>query len=296
MPHDEYENCKLCPRMCGADRTKGRGYCGAPDSTRVAKVMLHMWEEPCLGGEGGSGAVFFSGCNLRCSYCQNRDISFALVGRRMTDEELADEMLALQLKGAKNIDLITAAPYLPSVIAALESAKARGLTVPVVYNTSGYETEEAVRMLAPYVDIWLPDFKYASPVLASRYSHAADYPETALAAIKLMCGSAGAPVFGADGLMKRGVIVRHLVLPGHRDDSAEAVRKIASLGRGKVLLSLMRQYTPQFAGDDCDLKRRVTTFEYESVLEVARVAGLNGYCQSAQSATSAYTPDFSQKD
>lgn len=282
--------------MCGADRTKGRGYCGAGAETVVARTMLHMWEEPCLGGEGGSGAVFFSGCNLRCSYCQNRDISFALVGRRMTDEELADEMLALQLKGAKNIDLITAAPYLPSVIAALESAKARGLTVPVVYNTSGYETEEAVRMLAPYVDIWLPDFKYASPVLASRYSHAADYPETALAAIKLMCGSAGAPVFGADGLMKRGVIVRHLVLPGHRDDSAEAVRKIASLGRGKVLLSLMRQYTPQFAGDDCDLKRRVTTFEYESVLEVARVAGLNGYCQSAQSATSAYTPDFSQKD
>ncbi len=264
--------------------------------TVVARTMLHMWEEPCLGGEGGSGAVFFSGCNLRCSYCQNRDISFALVGRRMTDEELADEMLALQLKGAKNIDLITAAPYLPSVIAALESAKARGLTVPVVYNTSGYETEDAVRMLAPYVDIWLPDFKYASSALAAKYSHAADYPAVAYAAISLMARLAGSPVFGDDGMIKRGVIVRHLVLPGHRDDSAEAVRKIASLGRGKVLLSLMRQYTPQFAGDDCDLKRRVTTFEYESVLEVARVAGLGGYCQSAQSATSAYTPDFSQKD
>ena len=282
--------------MCGADRTKGRGYCGAGAETVVARTMLHMWEEPCLGGEGGSGAVFFSGCNLRCSYCQNRDISFALVGRRMTDEELAGEMLALQLKGAKNIDLITAAPYLPSVIAALESAKARGLTIPVVYNTSGYETEEAVRMLAPYVDIWLPDFKYASSALAAKYSHAADYPAVAYAAISLMARLAGPPVFGEDGLIKRGVIVRHLVLPGHRDDSAEAVRKIASLGRGKVLLSLMRQYTPQFAGDDCDLKRRVTTFEYESVLEVARVAGLNGYCQSAQSATSAYTPDFSQKD
>lgn len=233
--------------------------------TVVARTMLHMWEEPCLGGEGGSGAVFFSGCNLRCSYCQNRDISFALVGRRMTDEELADEMLALQLKGAKNIDLITAAPYLPSVIAALESAKARGLTVPVVYNTSGYETEDAVRMLAPYVDIWLPDFKYASSALAAKYSHAADYPAVAYAAISLMARLAGSPVFGDDGMIKRGVIVRHLVLPGHRDDSAEAVRKIASLGRGKVLLSLMRQYTPQFAGDDCDLKRRVTTFEYESV-------------------------------
>ena len=280
--------------MCGADRTKGRGYCGAGAETVVARTMLHMWEEPCLGGEGGSGAVFFSGCNLRCSYCQNRDISFALVGRRMTDEELADEMLALQLKGAKNIDLITAAPYLPSVIAALESAKARGLTVPVVYNTSGYESEDAVRALSPYVDVWLPDFKYASPALAAKYSHAADYPAVAYAAISLMARLAGPPVFGDDGMIKRGVIVRHLVLPGHRDDSAEAVRKIASLGRGKVLLSLMRQYTPQFAGEDCDLKRRVTTFEYESVLEVARVAGLNGYCQSAQSATSAYTPDFSQ--
>lgn len=295
MPHDEYKNCRLCPRMCGADRTKGRGYCGAPDSTRVAKVMLHMWEEPCISGSAGSGAVFFSGCNLRCSYCQNRDISFVTRGDAPTDEQLAEIFLSLQQRGAHNIDLITATPYLPSVISALKLARPK-LTVPVVYNTSGYETEEAVRMLAPYVDIWLPDFKYASPVLASRYSHAADYPETALAAIKLMCGSAGAPVFGADGLMKRGVIVRHLVLPGHRDDSAEAVRKIASLGRGNVLLSLMRQYTPQFAGDDCDLKRRVTTFEYEFVLEVARVAGLNGYCQSAQSATSAYTPDFSQKD
>lgn len=279
--------------MCGADRTKGRGYCGAGAETVVARTMLHMWEEPCLGGEGGSGAVFFSGCNLRCSYCQNRDISFALVGRRMTDEELADEMLALQLKGAKNIDLITAAPYLPSVIAALESAKSRGLAVPVVYNTSGYETEEAVRMLAPYVDIWLPDFKYASPVLASRYSHAADYPETALAAIKLMCGSAGAPVFGADGLMKRGVIVRHLVLPGHRDDSKAVMRLLAGMGANRFRLSLMRQYTPDFADGSCDLKRRVTTFEYNDVLRLASALGLDGYSQSAESAVRAFTPDFS---
>ena len=278
--------------MCGADRTKGRGYCGAGAETVVARTMLHMWEEPCLGGEGGSGAVFFSGCNLRCSYCQNRDISFALVGRRMTDEELADEMLALQLKGAKNIDLITAAPYLPSVIAALESAKSRGLTVPVVYNTSGYETEEAVRMLAPYVDIWLPDFKYASPMLASRYSHAADYPETALAAIKLMCGSAGAPVFGADRLMKRGVIVRHLVLPGHRDDSKAVMRLLAGMGANRFRLSLMRQYTPDFADESCDLKRRVTAFEYNDVLRLATALGLDGYCQSAESAVRAYTPDF----
>ena len=290
--HREYENCVLCPRGCGADRTSGRGYCGAGAETTVARAMPHFWEEPCISGSRGSGAIFFSGCNLRCSYCQNRDISFAVRGERMTDRGLADVMLGLQARGVHNIDLVTATPYLPAVIAALGIAKARGLRIPVVYNTGGYESEAAVRALAQYVDVWLPDFKYASPRLAAEYSRAEDYPETAFAAISLMTELAGAPTYDADGIMTRGTIVRHLVLPGHRDDSKEVVRRIASLGTDRVVLSLMRQYTPEFAGEGCDLTRRVTSFEYNAVLGEAMRLGLRGYFQSAESATSAYTPDF----
>lgn len=292
--HTEYENCRLCPRCCGAERAKQRGYCGAGTDTVVARTMLHMWEEPCISGVRGSGAIFFSGCNLRCSYCQNRDISFALSGSVMTDGELADAMLGLQDAGAHNIDLITAAPYLPAVISALEAAKRRGLSIPVIYNTGGYETEDAVRALAGYVDVWLPDYKYASPDLAAKYSHAADYPKIAHAAIKFMCELAGKPEFGADGTIKRGVIVRHLVLPGHRDDSVEVMRRLADIGADRLKLSLMRQYTPEFADAECDLKRRVTAFEYGAVLSEALRLGLDGYSQSAESATKAYTPDFKQ--
>ncbi len=292
--YSEYENCKLCPRACGADRRTGRGYCGAGTETVVARIMRHMWEEPCISGSRGSGAVFFSGCNLRCSYCQNRDISYALTGRAMTSDELAEAMLELQAQGAHNVDMITAAPYLPAVISAIKAAKERGLTVPVVYNTGGYETEEAVIELAPYVDVWLPDFKYVSSDLARRYSHAADYPEIAYRAISLMTELAGAPVFGADGMIRSGVIVRHLVLPGCREDSKAVMRRIASIGADRLKLSLMRQYTPDFADESCDLRRRVTTFEYNDVLRCAVDLGLDGYSQSAESAVASFTPDFGQ--
>ena len=282
----------LCPRRCGTDRRERAGFCGAPAGAVVARTMLHLWEEPCISGMRGSGAVFFSGCNLRCTYCQNRDISVAIKGRRMTDEELAEEFLRPEREGAHNIDLITAAPYLPSVINALDIAKRNGLSIPVAYNTDGYEREEAIDALSPYVDVWLPHFKYASPALAAKYSHAADYPDIALRAIKRMCELAGPPVFGEDGMMKRGVVVRHLVLPGHRDDSKEVMKRLSEIGADRFILSLMRQYTPDFADESCDLRRRVTTFEYNDVLLFARELGLDGYMQSAESATSAYTPDF----
>lgn len=294
--YSEYRHCKLCPRSCGADRLTGNGYCGAGAETIVARIMRHMWEEPCISGKSGSGAIFFSGCNLRCSYCQNRDISFALRGRAMTAEELADAMLELQLQGAHNVDMITAAPYLPAVISAIKTARMRGLTVPVVYNTGGYETEDAITELAPYVDVWLPDFKYASSELARRYSRAADYPETAYRAISLMAELAGAPTYGDDGMIKSGVIVRHLVLPGCREDSKAVMRRIASIGAGRLKLSLMRQYTPEFADESCDLKRRVTSYEYNDVLNCAIELGLDGYAQSAESAITAYTPDFGKNN
>ena len=285
-----YSNCTLCPRECGADRRTGRGYCGGGDKAVVSKIMLHRWEEPSVSGTNGSGAVFFSGCNLRCSFCQNRDISFAIKGKEYGGAELAAEFLQLQGAGAHNINIVTATPYLPTVIGALSRVK-KELDIPVVYNTGGYEKAAAVRALGGLVDVWLPDFKYYDGALAAKYSAAPDYFETAAQAIDAMVGLAGAPVI-EDGLVKRGVIVRHLVLPGHRDDSARVVREIAARWGDKVLISLMRQYTPDFAAADCDLKRRVTSFEYNSVLAVAEECGLKGYAQDAGSAHAAYTPDF----
>ena len=288
----DYGHCVICPRECGADRHRGAGHCGGGDVAVVAKVMLHMWEEPCISGTRGSGAVFFSGCNLRCSYCQNRDISRAISGERVTADRLADIFLDLQSRGAHNVDLITAVHWLPDVLSALRAARERGLTVPVVYNTSAYERTEAVDLLAPYVDVWLPDFKYADGALGAKYSSAPDYPERAAAAIDRMTEAAGAPVFDDEGILRRGVIIRHLVLPGHVDDTEAVLRTIAARWKGRALLSLMRQYTPEFAREDCDLKRRVTTYEYRRALRLARELGLDGYFQDAASATDAYTPDF----
>lgn len=281
----------LCPRACGTDRRNGRGYCGAPAETVVAKVMLHKWEEPCISGEHGSGAVFFSGCNLRCSFCQNRDISFALKGERVNDERLAEIFLGLRDKGAHNINLVTATPYLPAVINALRTARAQGLDIPVVYNTGGYETPEAVEALSEVVDVWLPDMKYSDSALSAKYSRASDYPEVALRAIDRMVKFAGAPVIENE-LIKRGVIVRYLVLPGYRRDGEAVLRTIAERWGGKVLLSLMRQFTPDFASPDCDLKRCVTSFEYNSLLSLAFSLGLDGYFQDASSAVASFTPNF----
>lgn len=281
----------LCPRACGTDRRNGRGYCGAPAETVVAKVMLHKWEEPCISGEHGSGAVFFSGCNLRCSFCQNRDISFALKGERVNDERLAEIFLGLRDKGAHNINLVTATPYLPAVINALRTARAQGLDIPVVYNTGGYETPEAVEALSEVVGVWLPDLKYSDSALSAKYSRASDYPEVALRAIDRMVKFAGAPVI-ENGLIKRGVIVRYLVLPGYRRDGEAVLRTIAERWGGKILLSLMRQFTPDFASPDCDLKRRVTSFEYNSLLSLALSLGLDGYFQDASSAVASFTPNF----
>lgn len=283
----------VCCVRVRAERTgeADRGYCGAPAETVVAKVMLHKWEEPCISGEHGSGAVFFSGCNLRCSFCQNRDISFALKGERVNDERLAEIFLRLRDDGAHNINLVTATPYLPAVINALRTARAQGLDIPVVYNTGGYEMPEAVEALSEVVDVWLPDLKYSDSALSAKYSRASDYPEVALRAIDSMVKFAGAPVI-ENGLIKRGVIVRYLVLPGHRRDGEAVLRTIAERWGGKVLLSLMRQFTPDFASPDCDLKRRVTSFEYNSLLSLALSLGLDGYFQDASSAVASFTPSF----
>ncbi len=283
--------CYACPRRCGADRRFERGYCGCGDEILVAKTMVHRFEEPPISGTRGSGAIFFGGCNLGCSYCQNFAISARAAGSVTSAEELGEIMLRLAGEGVHNIDLITAAHFLPYVLPVLEKVKPR-LGVPIVYNSSGYESAESVRKLEGLVDIFLPDYKYFSSELAAKLSNAPDYPEVARAAIAEMARLQ--PTFETDGegIAKRGVIIRHLVLPGQRRDSIDVVRSIAELFPSAAV-SVMRQYTPEFnRSGDKTLDRRVTSFEYESVVSEAVKLGLNGFTQSSESASAAFTPDF----
>lgn len=287
--------CELCPRRCGVDRARTVGYCGEGADARVAKVMLHHFEEPCISGTRGSGAIFFSGCSMKCVFCQNRDISRGGAGEVMTPEDLASEMTDLCKRGAHNINLVTPTHFTDKIIEALDLVKDR-LGVPVVWNTSGYELPETVRRLDGYVDVFLTDFKYSSRELSSKYSSAPDYAEYASSSLSEMVRITGRPVF-KDGMMTRGVIVRHLVLPGAYRDSIAVLGKINdAVGTEDVVLSLMAQYTPEFAGKGFpELQRRITTFEYNKALDEARRLGFDGFCQSISSATARYTPDFERR-
>ena len=295
------DHCSLCPRTCGADRAAGkRGVCGAADQLLVARAALHHWEEPCLSGDPnaptGSGTVFFTGCALGCCYCQNYAISQQGLGKAIDENRLAEIFLELQEKGAQNINLVTATQWLPWVTAALDEARRRGLRLPVVYNTGGYETLETVEALKSYVDIWLTDYKYASPALAQELSRARDYPAVADAALCRMLRQTGAPVFGDDGYLRRGVIVRHLALPGHVNDSLAVLRRLAQIRKETgipFLTSLMSQFTPFYHAEEHGLGRRITTYEYRKVVEEAIALGLTeGYMQEKSSAREEYTPPF----
>ena len=287
--------CNLCPRACDVDRAGGaRGFCGASDVMRVARAACHPYEEPCISGTRGSGTVFFSGCSLRCIYCQNRAISRADVGRAVTPAELCDIFLSLQEKGAHNINLVTPTHHAEGILAALELAKGK-LHIPVVYNCGGYERVETLARFAGLVDVYLPDFKYISPELSYAYSAARDYAEVATAALAEMFRQVGGVRFDAAGLMTRGVLVRHLVLPGARADSVAVLDRIAdTLPVGDIRLSLMRQYTPDFAPADAPapLRRRLTSFEYDAVAAHAEELLFEGYFQSRASVGTAFTPDF----
>lgn len=294
-------HCTLCPRACGADRAAGQtGLCGAGDTLRAARAALHHWEEPCLSGDPaaptGSGTVFFSGCALGCCYCQNYGISQEGQGRPLTEARLAEIFLELQAKGAKNINLVTATQWLPWVLPALDSARRRGLRLPVVYNTGGYETVQTVQALAGYVDIWLTDFKYDSPALAAELSRASNYPAVADRALRAMLRQTGAPVYDPEGYLRRGVIVRHLVLPGQAADSQAVLRRLAAVRRQEkvpFLLSLMSQFTPFYHAADHGLGRRITSYEYRKVVDAALALGLtDGYMQEKSSAREEYTPPF----
>ena len=291
--------CELCPRMCGVDREKTTGFCGMGKEIMAARASLHYWEEPCISGQNGSGAVFFSGCVLRCVFCQNYDISSEKKGMEITVERLAEIFLELQNQGANNINLVNPTHYVPQIIEAIDIARRNGLSLPIVYNSGGYERVETLRKLEGYVDIYLPDVKYFDNELAKKLSSAPNYFETAMKAVAEMVRQIGKPVFDdsrEEGLLKRGTIVRHLVLPGCYKDSIEVIKQLGERFGDKILFSLMSQYTPfgkvktdpQFS----QLNRRLTTFEYNKALEAVYEAGLEGYMQEKSSAKEEYTPDF----
>lgn len=287
--------CRLCPRECGVNRLEGqKGYCGVGAELMVARAALHMWEEPCVSGEEGSGAVFFSGCSMGCVFCQNREISRGKQGKIITVEHLAQLFLNLQQQGANNINLVTAGHYLLQTAEALVLAKQQGLQLPVVYNSSGYEKVEALRLLEGLVDIYLPDFKYMDKELAKKYSFAGNYTEIAMPAIEEMVRQVGTPVFDRRGILQKGVIVRHLLLPGHVKDSKKVVEYLYRTYGDQIYISLMNQYTPMKAmAEDPLLSRKVTQREYERLVDYALSLGLeNGFIQEGETAKESFIPAF----
>ncbi len=282
-----YENCTLCPRMCDADRSAGEtGFCRCPATAVVAKAMLHKWEEPVLAGKNGSGAIFFGGCTLGCRYCQNYTISCTPKGIPMDGAALRNCMESLISQGAENIDLVTPTQYLPTVLEALEMP----LSVPVVYNCGGYERPETIALLSGKVDIFLPDLKYADNALAKQLSGAGDYFETAMAAIEKMVELTGPVVLEGERL-KRGTVIRHLILPGKTENSLKVLDAISDRFGKSVLVSLMRQYTP-IPGMKPPFDRPITNEEYDAVLSWMYLNDLNGFVQEDSSASAAYIPDF----
>ncbi len=284
----DYKNCALCPRMCGVNRTAGeRGFCGCPALAVVSKTMLHKWEEPVLAGDGGSGAIFFGGCTLRCAYCQNVAISRDPKGQTVDGAGLRAMMEDLIARGAENIDLVTPTQYLPTVLEALEAP----LPVPVVYNCGGYERVETVERMSGKVDIWLPDLKYADNPLGKELSNAPDYFRVATEAVKAMFRQVGPCEFAGDKL-KKGVVIRHLILPGQVENSLKVLDWIGDTFRpGEVLVSLMRQYTPM-PGMPAPLDRPITQEEYDGVLSWMYLCGVEGFTQEETAAAREFIPDF----
>ncbi len=297
-----FKNCTLCPRMCGVDRTKGKvGYCRANDKLILARAGLHMWEEPCISGSSGSGTVFFSGCQLGCVYCQNKKIADMSVGGKVSLSRLIDIYFELEDKGANNINLVTASHYLPYVIKSIEMAKSRGIKIPFVYNTGGYERVESLKMLDGLIDIYLPDFKYMSPSISKRYSNASDYSKVCRDAIGEMYRQRGANKFKLNSLnesvMTSGVIVRHLVLPGLLGDSKRILNYLNNTYGDRIYISIMNQYTPIKEIIDKEkypeLLKRVTLDEYNEVIDYARKINIKcAYIQAEGADTDSFIPDF----
>ncbi len=291
-----YLHCNLCARRCGIDRSRSVGFCGMPDKMYISRAALHMWEEPVISGSRGSGTIFFSGCSLRCIFCQNHEISRGRVGKNVTSSELSDIMLDLQRQGAHNVNLVTPTHYIPSIKDAIVSARSAGLSIPIVYNTSSYDTPEALALLSGLVDIYLPDFKYFTAKTSASLSQAPDYPAAARLAIDEMVRQTGEPVLSEEGILLRGTVVRILLLPGHVSEAKLTLKYLYDTYGDKIYISLMSQYTPM-SDMPSPLNRRVTHEEYRQLVEYAtRLGVVNAFLQERESADVQFIPPFNLTD
>ena len=289
------KSCTLCPRRCGADRAGGKyGFCGAGNDVRIARAALHFWEEPCISGESGSGTVFFSNCTMKCLFFQNYEVSTNNLGYEVTIDELADIFIDLQKKGANNINLVTPTHYVPQIISALDKARENGLILPVVYNTGGYENVETIKMLDGYVDVYMPDFKYYNDYIAIKLSNAPKYAEYAMAATEEMYRQVGRAVLNGNGIMQKGVLIRHLMLPGFLRDSIKIIDYISGTYGNNVFFSLMSQYTPlrhidEFESLNGKLKMKYYNFAVERCIENGME---NVFIQEGEAADESFIPEF----
>lgn len=292
---NKYENCLLCPRKCGINRSTGQtGVCGVSSEIKVARAALHYWEEPCISGKRGSGAVFFSGCSLHCVFCQNREISDGKAGKVISKERLSDIFMELADKGANNINLVTPGQYIPDIVWAVNDAKSRGMKLPIIYNTSGYENVTELKLLEGIVDVYLPDFKYMDSTLSARYSRAKDYPSVAKQAISEMVRQQPDVVIDdATGLIQKGVIVRQLLLPGHVNDAKAVLKYLYDTYHDHVYISMMSQFTPIALKDYPEINRTVTKREYERLVDYALEIGItNAFIQEGDVAKDSFIPAF----
>lgn len=292
---NKYENCLLCPRKCGINRRTGQtGVCGVSSEIKVARAALHYWEEPCISGKRGSGAVFFSGCSLHCVFCQNREISDGKEGKVISKERLSDIFIELADKGANNINLVTPGQYIPDIVWAVNDAKSRGMKLPIIYNTSGYENVTELKLLDGIVDVYLPDFKYMDSTLSAMYSRAKDYPSVAKQALSEMVRQQPEVVIDdATGLIQKGVIVRQLLLPGHVNDAKAVLKYLYDTYRDHVYISMMSQFTPIALEDYPEINRTVTKREYERLVNYALEIGItNAFIQEGDVAKDSFIPAF----
>ena len=292
---NKYENCLLCPRKCGISRRTGQtGVCGVSSEIKVARAALHYWEEPCISGKRGSGAVFFSGCSLHCVFCQNREISDGKAGKVISKERMSDIFIELADKGANNINLVTPGQYIPDIVWAVNDAKSRGMKLPIIYNTSGYENVTELKLLEGIVDVYLPDFKYMDSTLSARYSRAKDYPSVAKQALSEMVRQQPDVVIDdATGLIQKGVIVRQLLLPGHVNDAKAVLKYLYDTYHNHVYISMMSQFTPIALKDYPEINRTVTKREYERLVNYALEIGItNAFIQEGDVAKDSFIPAF----
>ena len=292
---NKYEDCLLCPRKCGINRSTGQtGVCGVSSEIKVARAALHYWEEPCISGKKGSGAVFFSGCSLHCVFCQNREISDGKEGKVISKERLSDIFIELADKGANNINLVTPGQYIPDIVWAVNDAKSRGMKLPIIYNTSGYENVTELKLLEGIVDVYLPDFKYMDSTLSARYSRAKDYPSVAKQALSEMVRQQPDVVIDdATGLIQKGVIVRQLLLPGHVNDAKAVLKYLYDTYHDHVYISMMSQFTPIALKDYPEINRTVTKREYERLVNYALEIGItNAFIQEGDVAKDSFIPAF----